>query len=316
MPTEPINSILPPIDPRISSALQRFYSLIDETTYFGTHVMAWHMQAALGGDEVAPVTLSLRHILELSGAISSCMKNSNIDPCKILLRSTLESFLGIAYILKDDSIRRGHAFLTVESYQRLKRDRLLDGSTPEGREFNEAIGSDTLVPNFSHGIPAETIKKSIHNIEDFLDTSDAKDALNELRKLKKKGIKNPNWYTLYNGPYNLERLATLLGYQLLYIICYKYWSRTVHGTDIVQGKLHLTPSGRPGILQLRNPDEAQTITQILITILLTSYRLLIDKYCPEKKVEFANWYKIEIKNNYEELAKQTFIKLTIPTAPA
>jgi hypothetical protein len=284
MPTNPIDTILPPVDDRVKPTLQYFSGLIDEAINFGTHVFQWHMQAAKGGDEIAPISLSIRHILEIFGAVSSCVRNSNIDPCKILLRAALESFLGLAYILQEDSVRRGYAFLAVEAHQRLKHYRALDPSTPESIQLARALSGDTVAPGFSHSLPQDVIQDAIQKVKAFLDTPGPKTAMAELRKLKRKH-KNPNWYTLYEGPTNLEGLAARLRYQSLYQFLYRYWSRTTHGVDVIQGKLAHPSSGRSGVVQLRVPKEAQTVTQITITLGLKMFRLLVDKCCPEKSAD-------------------------------
>jgi hypothetical protein len=74
--------------------LGRFADLIQETVNFGTHVLEWELGSAPGGDETAPITLSLRHILELLDSVSINIRNACVDPCKLLLRGALESFFG------------------------------------------------------------------------------------------------------------------------------------------------------------------------------------------------------------------------------
>jgi hypothetical protein len=313
MSTNPVEELLPPIHPAAKSALEQFGSLVDETIAFGTHVLKWQMDSATGGDEVAPITLSIRHILDMLAAVSSCVKSSNIDPCKSILRATLESFLGLAYLLKEDSSRRGFAFLAVEASQRLKHVKMLDPSTTEGDAFRKALESDTVVPGFVPNISPEVIKTSLANTEAFLASRGVREAVAELKRLKKKNKNsNPHWYSLYGGPTNLERLATSLGYQSLYLVYYKHWSRSTHGIDVVQGKLGPGPSGRPRLIQLRVPTEAQTATQFAVTLALKMFRLIVDKYCPEKQSEFASWYSVEVRQQFLALGDQNLLNVSFP----
>jgi hypothetical protein len=311
MATSPIENILPPIDSGIKQHLENFGKLVDEIIAFGTHVLSWHMQTAKGGDEIAPITLSIRHILELIGAISSSIKNSNVESCKILLRAMLESLLGLEYILKEDTVRRGFAFLTVESHQRLKHYKAIDPSTKENAQLRRLIEGDKIVPDFKLKIPEEVLKVSIAAIEDFLETPGARAASAELQKCKQDFNKNPYWYSLYGGPTNLERLAAYLGCQIFYQFLYRYWSGSTHGTDIIQGKIGFSSSGRPGIVQLRLPKEAQTITQFTITFALRMFKLVISKYNTDKQQEFTEWYKKEIRDFYLDLSKKNFFDVTL-----
>lgn len=313
MPTSPIKEMLPEIEPGVKSNLHQFGALVDEAVSFGTHVLTWHMQTAKGADEVAPVTFSFRHILELLGAVSSCVKSSYIDPCKVLLRAALESTLGLAYILREDSVRRGFAFLAVEAYQRLKQVRALDLSSPERKTLEQKLAKDTIAPGFSAEIPQEMVKESIARTEAFLQTPGPKAALAEFRRIKSKNKNsNPNWYSLYGGPQNLERLADALGYQSMYQFFYKYWSKSTHGVDVVQGNLVRSVSGRAAVVQLRLPKEAQSITQISITFALHTMRLIIDAYCPEKRHDYAKWYVTEMQAPFLQLGTQEFIKIRMP----
>ena len=88
--------------------------------------------------------------------------------------------------------------------------------------------------------------------------------------------------------------------------------------DIIQGKLGRGPNGRAGIVQLRIPTNAQSITQLAVTIALTTYRLTIAKFCPDKESNYNNWYVSEIRELYLRLGEKQLINVKIPgiTAPA
>jgi hypothetical protein len=314
MATQPIDKILSPVQPKTKSILGQFGCLIDETRAFGTHVLQWHMDSAVGGDDVVPISLSIRHILELMGAVSSCVKNANIDPCKIVLRAMLESFLGLTYMLQNDTRRRAFAFLAVEAHQRLKHLRMLDLSTEEGKKYLSLVRDDENASSFSPRISPEMIATAINNAEEFLQTEGVGEALTEIINLKKtKKKRNPNWYSLYGGPANLEELATTVGHQLLYAFFYRYWSRSTHGIDVIQGKLGRSASGRPGIFQLEIPTDAQALTQITATLALATYRLVLTKYSPSKIADLDKWYQSEIRNMFMELTKTRLINVVMPT---
>jgi hypothetical protein len=313
MPTVPVPELLPTLQIATRSTLSQFAALIDETRAFGTHVLQWHMQTVEGGDEVGPISLSIRNILELMGAISSCVRNSNIDPCKILLRAMLESYFGLAYMLQADTRRRGFAFLAVEANQRLKQLKSFDPSiltrTPVTTlsEVKETRDSFPDVPS------SDVIATAIRDTEEFLKTTGVQEALAEIGRMRKgKAKRNPNWYSLYDGPSNLEELSSRIGEESLYSFFYRYWSRSTHGIDIVQGKLGRTESGRAGILQLDIPANAQNISQMTINIALPAYRLIVIIFSPDKLEDFARWYLTEIQGLFMEFTKKQFIVVKPP----
>ena len=64
MPTTPaINYI--PSDDALLRTLGRFAFLIEESVNFGTHVLEWELEASAQTRENAPISLSMRHVLEL-----------------------------------------------------------------------------------------------------------------------------------------------------------------------------------------------------------------------------------------------------------
>ncbi len=79
---------------------------------FASHVAGWCAEKIHGGEELAPLYLSFRHIFELIDAISVLVKYSCIEPCKNLLRSVFESVLTVKYILEKDTDDRGTNFVT------------------------------------------------------------------------------------------------------------------------------------------------------------------------------------------------------------
>jgi hypothetical protein len=94
MPTKPNGDFIPRNidDPAIQEILNQYSSSLEELVNFASHVAKWCAERIHGGEELAPLYLSFRHIFELIDAISVLVKYSCIDPCKILLRSVFEQY--------------------------------------------------------------------------------------------------------------------------------------------------------------------------------------------------------------------------------
>jgi hypothetical protein len=313
MSTQPVEEIIPrnPSNPELSKVLGRFADLIDETINFGSHVLKWHLESARGGDETAPITLSFRHILELLDAVSINIRNSSVDPCKLLLRGALESYFGVAYILETDTERRAMAFMATYVNQRLKTYRKLDPTTQQGKEFRSVLKKDHLGASMVISIPTPVIEAAIANLESLVKKAAYKDAHAEYNRLKKANSKNPYWYSLYGGPTNIEKLADHLNMQAFYHILYRQWSSSTHGTDIIQGNISRSSTGQTEILQLRLPKEPQALTVIAVSIALKLFRLFIERYALEKSSEYKSWYTKEIQATYLLLTKDKIIQIKI-----
>jgi hypothetical protein len=313
MPTQPVQEVIPrnPSSPEVSKVLGKFADLIDETVNFGSHVLKWHLESARGGDETAPITLSFRHILELLDAVSINIRNSSVDPCKLLLRGALESYFGVAYILETDTERRAMAFMATYVNQRLKTYRKLDPTTQQGKEFRKLLKKDPIGASMVISIPTATIQAAIANLESLVKKPAYQNAHNEYARIRKAGSKNPYWYSLYGGPTNIEKLADHLNMQAVYHILYRQWSSSTHGTDIIQGNISRSSTGQAEILQLRLPKEPQLLTLLAVSIALKLFRLFIERYSPEKSAEYKSWYTKEIQAIYLRLTKDKIIQLKI-----
>lgn len=313
MSTQPIEEVIPrtPSSAEVSKVLGRFADLIEETVNFGSHVLKWHLEAARGGDETAPVTLSLRHILELLDCVSINIRHSSAEPCKLLLRGALESYFSVAYILEADTKRRAMAFMAVYANQRLKGYRKLDPTTQQGKEFQNLLKEDRIAGNMVISIPPSLVQSSIANLESLLKKPDYKDANAEYQRLKKAGMKNPYWYSLYGGPTNIEKLAEHLQLAAMYHILYRQWSSSTHGTDIIQGKISRSSTGQTEILQLRLPTEAQVLTVLAVSIALSIFQLFIRHYSAERSVDYKNWYTMEIRATYMRLTEDKIIQIKL-----
>jgi Leu/Phe-tRNA-protein transferase len=82
--------------------------------------------------------------------------------------------------------------------------------------------------------------------------------------------------------------------------------------DIIQGKLGRGPNNRSGIVQLRVPTNAQSITHLAVSIALPTYRMTIAKYCPDKEPEYRTWYTTEIRETYMRLSESQLINVKTP----
>ncbi len=272
--TKPIKDLLPDLDNKgLQDILNGFSYVLKEVINFSTHIFKWGKQLKdKDGDELLPIFLSYRHILELLDAISLLIEKGSTEPCKLLLRGILESTFNILYILKNDTEVRSKCFIVWYQKRKLK---YLDSFNPEtnaGKDFFEQLKVDFFAGN---------------NPELFIinNTGEQKTLITkQFQKEKYKNIsdeyeakKKHNWYSLYNGPRNLQELAKVLNLYSLYHILYKQWSEAIHGTDIFSGKMSRDENGLAAITQLRYFEHAQTVTSISIALYLKVSRSLSEK---------------------------------------
>lgn len=296
---EPIEEIIP----RISEAqdiLGKFSKEIDEAVNFGSHVLKWDIETSKGGDENMPIVLLFRHFLELIDSVSILVKYSSIDPCKLILRGSLETYFGLEYLFEKDTIDRSMAFLVCHAHKKLKVYRKLDNDSNQSKAFLKEIQKDKSYDTLDLSrIP--NIKDAIQNSESMLSLPIYQKAEAEYQRLIKLKFKNPPWYQLFNGPKNVKELSSHLQLNGLYEILYRYWSGSTHSTDIIDGKISHSNTGGVDIIQIRFIKDAQSITSYALTFSFKMFELFINKRTPSRLNEYKAWYQ-ERKNTYLQIA--------------
>ncbi|MEK6570359.1 MAG: DUF5677 domain-containing protein, partial [Bacteroidota bacterium] len=138
---EPIPEILPREirDDRLRDILSQLSLGIERTANCGTHLLKWFAEVDSLERHRIVFMMLLRQFLELLDAISILVRQSSIDPCKLILRSMFEVFLSMEYMLQEDTRKRASAFIVAYIYSVLKDYRKADPSTPEGQEHLSRI---------------------------------------------------------------------------------------------------------------------------------------------------------------------------------
>ncbi|MBK8922649.1 MAG: hypothetical protein IPM81_14275 [Saprospirales bacterium] len=197
--TNPVTEILPRSGrtPDEVEMMTEFSLLIEEFVNFGTHVFKWEVEQARGGDENIPVQMMFRHILELADSVSILVKESSIDPCKLLLRGMLESVLGFEYLLEKDTHNRAMGFMVWHHHHKLKRYRMLNPKDKSSKDLSARLKADKVL---LEGVPdpfIANLEERIQGLENLLSTPAYQLAESEYQKLLSKKIKGPKWHQLF-----------------------------------------------------------------------------------------------------------------------
>jgi Family of unknown function (DUF5677) len=303
-----IENVLPrSLDENLKGLLENFAVLIDNAINFGTHLMKWDAEKKHAGDEDMPPLLFLRNILELGDAISILIRKSSIDSCKPLLRSLLENTFGLEYMLEKETEKRALSFIVWNTHKNIKLYEKLNSTTPSGKQFKSEIEKDRLLNGVSIFFDNPILAPAQKNAEDLLKLSKYVSIENEYKSTVA-AKKNPAWYTLFGGPNNIEQLAKYLNLHAFYEILYRDFSGSVHATSVFQRKLFLNNNGTVDIVQIRYPEDAQSITQSATNILIMTYLVYLKFRLPERNEEFQEWYsEFRIQNN--KLSERQYLKI-------
>lgn len=309
--TEPIKEILPrDLYPEIKENLLFFSKMIDEFVNFGTHVLTWVINESKGSDEQMPLTMLIRDLLEKADSISTLVKNSNIEPSKIILRSIFELALYIRYILDDNFEDRSMSFLVCNAKDKIRINRAFDKKDQSYNATLKLLDKDEFFDrSFMDEIPSS--EPVIKNQYELLKLTAYQRFEKEYERTKKKNNRNPSWYSLFNGPKNICELASKVNIPFIYEILYRKWSENVHGTEIIKGRIveSANPNLEEGkvnanIIQINLPKDAQEVTAYTLLLLLMTYIKLRDKKIKIRDKEIKEWY-LSIRQEYQIIAGKT-----------
>ena len=298
MPTKPNDDFIPRNieNSEIQEILNQYSSALEEMVNFASHVAKWCAEKKHGGEELAPLFLSFRHIYELIDAISVLVKYSCIEPCKNLLRSVYESVLAIKYILEKDTDIRGTDFMTCCWHHKINELRKDDPDDCMHKQLLAAIQKteymkDKQLPETPN---IKEIKERIKLLMDHLNSSEYIESEKEYQRIKKVGRK-PGWYSMHRGPSDLEGLALHLGVPLEYELYYREWSGLVHGFDIIMDNIKVIGYNQVLLSQIRLPSNAFDVTQKAMNFGLEIILRFVEYFVPEKVNMAKDWYSKEVE---------------------
>jgi hypothetical protein len=284
---EAIENILPRNQNEGKKELEKMSNILDRAIDFGTHLLQWKSEKPeLREENLVPI-LFFRNILETADAISILIKSSSVDPAKNLIRTLLENVFALEYLLETKSKERSLAYIVWLAHNDLKFCEKMDSETQRGKQFTSEIGKDKIVSKINS--QEEQIALAKQNSEELLKlTIYAPIEAEYQRTIAVR--RNPNWFTLFDGPSDIEKLAKHLNHHALYEVVYRSLSNNVHGNDVFKSKLLKGENGNTDIIQIRYPKDAQSVIVQAINFLLLIYMEILKKELPERRVEFNIWY--------------------------
>jgi len=300
----------PLTSPDIQKLLDLWSSKIEELKHIAAEILQTDMEVQRqgNGDGNLPFFFMMRHTVELLDSISILIKNSSIQPCKLILRGILENYFNLEYLAEKNSKKRALQFIAMAKYKKLKFYKKLDPNEQSHSQFKKPLEEDKRIKGYPFSQPPK-LETAIKNIEALFEVESYKEILAEIKNLSEKKIKNPNWHALFDGPKNLIDLANKVKLGGLYETYYRFWSGPVHGTDIMENNFAPNDDGKLELYQIRLPFEAQSITQISITLAFYIMQTYCHARLPHSKRIYLKWFE-ENRNFWSDLNKADIITNT------
>lgn len=304
----PIKEIVPrEVPEKAKPTLEWFCKILNETVDFGSNIMLWDANPKTNGEENVPPTMLLRHFIDIIDSISLLVKEGSGDTAKILARAALEVTLYMEYLFEKDSKKRAMAFLVEDTMKQIKIANKLNPDLPEGKQTYRLFNDEKLLTD-AVADPKQMFS-FVQEKKKLLQLPRFQEAYKEYQRLIRKGERNPKWYSFYDGPKNIESLASYLRQKTLYEIIYRKWSGSVHGTDIYVGKMNTYPEeNRIDIFQIRFIKDVQEVVSYSLIMSFKIFSRYILTRIPERQENYFKWYKY-MGSYKENLAKKQYINI-------
>ncbi len=279
-------------------ALDNISKLIDEAIDFGTNLQKWQLEKNSDSDENIVPILFFRNILSVADGISVLIKNSSIDNSKSLVRVLMESVISLEYLLQENTKNRALSYFVWNAHRDLKFLEQLNPETESGKQFKAKIAKDRFAKNTEFKEHPELITAK-RNAEELLKLPEYIPVEEEYQRTCAKK-KNPNWFTLYDGPADFEQLCSKINLDGLYQLHYRSYSRNVHSTNVHKDVFFPNENGTQDIIQIRYSKDCLAVSVDTINFLIVAYMTVIGKLLPEKNDDYLNWY-LGFRDNYWKL---------------
>jgi hypothetical protein len=290
MKTDPVKEILPrENDEYLQTCLDSCSDTLDEAVNFGTHILKWDVEIKREGTDYSVPSIFFRNVLELCDGISILLRKSSVDPSIILLRSLFENYLSIKYLLEKDEDIRGHSFMVWKVKNDIKYYKQFISDSPSNKELAAKTKKDYLSLNLEKFYDRENIISTIESKKDILQSDKFKAIAIEFERTKKKIRKNPTWYSLFDGPQNIQALSEHFGKYLEYEFLYRKYSQNVH-VQSVSKAFSFVGEDKAQIIQIRDFESLPSVFSSTNNYMISAFNEMILKRIPEKRPKFLNWY--------------------------
>jgi hypothetical protein len=292
MRTTPINSFIPrEPDHRIKDLLRLYSEFLEETVNYGSHIMTWKPNDFSNGEQGLPIVLFLRNYLSYIDSCSILVKQSSIEPCQSLLRTSFENLLYILYLIDDNSGKKALGYIIWNAFEKAKLLSKVDGKSKQYLDLAKSYKKTELLKD-EQPIILKNIDKLKETNNNLINAKQYTEIVKEYHRTSGKYNKRPfAWYSLFDGPSSIRLLAERVKLESFYEILYKSWSSSTHGTSVIDGVLSGDENGIAQINQIRLPFDAESVTGISINLSAFLFSKFIKAKMPERENEFTEWYK-------------------------
>lgn len=266
------------IDEKTNNLLIEASNLIKDFTDLGLSIWESRLNNYKNVTTDLPTNLLFRQILEANDGLYELIKLGCINICKPILRTSLDCYLQMSFILEGDEQRKAMHFLY--HYNKSKLSDLEKVIFPENKNsLSEKLSKDKIMKEFILSDADKNLGFADYKtLNEILGSAENRQTAKEYGDKKKK-----SWYHFFIKSQKIEDLALSLKQNALYEILFRNLSSFIHGEDILHSNVVFFPDEVIGLKNLRDTDQLDFLVNSTIIILERSIlNYLIKKMAANK----------------------------------
>lgn len=229
-----------------------------------------------------------KHAVNMLDAIEIQLSRGAVFSANVSARSMLETYIYLKWILETDTERRGRQFYVWYLRQRRTYARRFISGTPEYNYFKKQLStlSDMKDPAKRAALEKEAIRQDADTTT-ILTNKNNNLINNYFDKLKKRNY-DVAWYRPA-GPHSIGDMTKQLKLESEYYFFYSQFSNITHAGAFEK---HVKFNGKAVVFEpIRSPEGIDILVNIVVTLTLRVFILIIKKYFPKKLKQFTQNYK-------------------------
>ncbi len=269
---------------------------------------AWKAMADKVADLQCPshttVLMQCRSEIDLLDGIELLVRGGSSFNCFHLLRSAMEGYWGILWVLEDDSERRGKAYQVGHAHRAIEYSQRLDRRTKTNEQLRTSLEGQHHVRILEGGsVDANAVTKKKEAVLAEPAYAEVEQAWQQAaaRRKKKGRAGPPAWYSIFGKPESIRALAYAVKEGFAYETIYALHSDAVHTGNALD---HIGPApegeGKP-IRPLRHPGWLSKVTNHSVNIACAISDLILARYAPERGAAFRARYEISLRPRIQAL---------------
>lgn len=247
------------------------------------------------------VMLYVRKIVEHLDAIKILVEKCAFTQATIILRTLLESTVGLRFILKEETEKRAAAYYLYHHYEEMKAIKNFDEKTDIGKMYKKVMGTE------KYNIVLQKCNEKKEALERLVQSNNLFAEVDKVRNNKIEENKKVSWYGLCSNVTNFKGMMKQVGWEKYYYVVYGGMSMEVHSynaaMDVISSEdgLHMKLVRHP----MNGFDIIDYVDVFTFSVLVDIYTYLKDG--ENEKREF--WEYRQYFNSIKSGIEQKFYEL-------